>query len=430
MPTHKLRALRWLTTRVGNDELEKLAHKQPIQASEIINLRRRWGNDRAAVLVECASVLKSAREKLGSECVLANDRALQQATHWQIAAYKAKHYQAGSPIADVCCGIGGDAIALAGRGKLIAIDRDPTMCIMAAHNLSNAAGLNSAVTGQTAGDWMHALGDRAADIWLHIDPDRRPQGKRVSAPDFCDPPADHIANWMRASRGGAIKLAPAASLPEPWTGVKCREWISHMGVCRQQVAWFDNTQKQTGLTTTKATMIDRDGLAHSFTIPHSPSSDDATITLADQPLSYLFDIDPAVRAAGLSAALSKTLGLACIDGPAGFFTSEQPPSQQLPSQYLHNHKSSSGPFEQANLTSLALLSTFKVFWRGKFDLKKLRREIEQCSPTSLEIKVRGISLKPENIRPQLLPKKRKSNRPNQEITLLLGTKFAALAHRL
>lgn len=415
MPTPQLRAIRWLTTAEGLSQVQRLATSQPIQPATVINLRRQFGNERTTALLDCAAVSNAAIEKLGTSNVLANDRALQQSTHHKIATYKASKFPQHTVIADLCCGIGGDAIALARRGCLIAIDRDPVISTFCAHNLSISRATQAAVSCQTADSWMDANQKRIGDIWLHIDPDRRPQGKRVAAPEHYEPAADLVAQWIRAAKGGAVKLAPAANIPDQWSNIQTRQWISHAGSCRQQIAWFDNTTQPSEIFQTKATMIDREGQPHSFAIKDSPADHDDKAVISDVPQSFLFDLDPAVRAAGLTAAFANKLQLQCLNSPAGFLTADQLPPQTAVDQQR---------------TSLALLQSYHVLWSGNFDLKRIRTAIAQFAPRSLEIKVRGANYLPETLRPKLLTKKSKSNSGTDEITLLIGSGYAALARRI
>src|SRR5262245_4549214 len=51
-----------------------------------------------------------------------------------IAAHRARRYQPYAPVADLCCGAGGDTLALAGVAPVVAVDRDPLRLAMAAAN--------------------------------------------------------------------------------------------------------------------------------------------------------------------------------------------------------------------------------------------------------------------------------------------------------
>ena len=48
-----------------------------------------------------------------------------------MAAYKAQRLSAGERFADLCCGIGGDLMAMVYGGRVVGIDRDPVAVVLA-----------------------------------------------------------------------------------------------------------------------------------------------------------------------------------------------------------------------------------------------------------------------------------------------------------
>ncbi len=61
-------------------------------------------------------------------------RGLEQATDEIVAACTASRFPRGLPLAELCCGIGGDLLALAHRGPVVGVDRDPAAAILADAN--------------------------------------------------------------------------------------------------------------------------------------------------------------------------------------------------------------------------------------------------------------------------------------------------------
>ena len=49
---------------------------------------------------------------------------LEQSSAEIVARHRARRYAGASQVADLCCGIGGDLIALAERHRVLAVDRD------------------------------------------------------------------------------------------------------------------------------------------------------------------------------------------------------------------------------------------------------------------------------------------------------------------
>ncbi len=72
----------------------------------------------------------------------------------------------------------------------------------------------------------------------HIDPDRRPEGRRTTRVELHEPGPAAIDRLRAARAEGAVKLAPAATLPDAWCQEAELEWISRGCECRQLVCWF------------------------------------------------------------------------------------------------------------------------------------------------------------------------------------------------
>ena len=137
---------------------------------------------------------------------------LEQATDDQIAGYKARRWPADKRLGDLCCGIGGDLLALAERGPVVGIDRDPVAVVLSMANCQ-LAGLTSADV-QLADACEH---DVAKFVAWHVDPDRRIEesgGRRSSAT---------CRTWTPSSGCGqgsprSAETAPAARLPGTLAG--------------------------------------------------------------------------------------------------------------------------------------------------------------------------------------------------------------------
>lgn len=420
-------AERWLMGRAVRTG--SLSPKKSLGPKEIERLRQTWGAPATAWLLECAELAKKAESKWGPGPWWTTSRSLEQASDASTARYKSSRFPAGGTVVDLCCGSGGDTIFLAQRGPIYAVDADPQLTLAAAANLRRAcqrsAGAETAIAVgcDTAERLLEAFrprspsrgGDDVADqpppFWLHADPDRRPGGRRTTDPDLYAPPAGVLDAWIQRARGAAVKLAPAAALPDGWRGRCVREWISSRGQVRQQVAWFgdlasawnaDDTcwpADQAASSGPRAASVDSfriatrlgpGGQADSFT-----GSALAIAEEAGSARKFLFDFDPAVRAAGLSAALTSSLSAATLGGPSGFATGERGPSDRF-----------SG-----------LVRTFRVRWSGAADRKRIKQAAAQLGVRLREIKVRGSDWRPEVVRRQLADKR---TADRSDATLLVG----------
>ncbi|MEZ6087650.1 MAG: hypothetical protein R3C05_06425 [Pirellulaceae bacterium] len=356
-----------------------------VSVSRTTRLRDRFGPDRTAALLTVMAARRKAIAKWGPGNWLATDRGIQQATDGGIAAYKAKRIPAGIPIVDWCCGVGGEAMALMRRGPLTAIDRDRVIAAMAEHNLAEADRTRRGDDPHIPNHSWTVICDDVAnhppstESWLNVDPDRRGDERstassaRLAADAATFQPS--LKTWMSVAGttiGASIKLAPATMLPDACRNLGETEWISRGGTCRQQVLWLGESIRP---GTTKATVIESDGASQSFV---GDPFEEATIS--DQCDAYVYDFDPALRAAGLSGAFARANGISALGGPAGYFTGS------------------------VNLRN-TLAQAFEVVWSGQADLKKIRQAASSLQGRVSEVKTRGLPWHPPTILKRLDKKK-------------------------
>jgi hypothetical protein len=255
---------------------------------------------------------KRAREKFShADQMFFTPLGLAQATDEPLSRYKAARFAADECIADLCCGIGGDLLALGDGRNCLGIDRDP----VAAH----LAGVNAAICGLTGVTVL--CRDVTADAingcsgW-HLDPDRRPGGKRTVRAERFEPPWEIVETLLARCENGAVKVAPATELPAD-AAARCeREWIESRGECRQQVAWFGKLARRSGKCS--ATVIDADGGPATI----SGICDEAA-PIADSIGPFLYEASAAVRAARLAGALCRQCGLAALGSSQSYLTGSE-----------------------------------------------------------------------------------------------------------
>ncbi len=296
----ELAAYKFLTTVEGRAALEACRQLPTLAVSDILRLRKQWGELRAQALIAQHALTGSLIEKFGNADRLATNRSLQQASDAITAAYKAERFPRDANVIDWCCGMGGDLTALSMRTSARGIDRDPWLCLMASANAPRAQVVCGDVTEHlpTQHDFLHA------------DPDRRPGEQKTSQPEFGSPPLEIIDRAIHVAAGAAIKLAPAAEVPAHWSLSAERQWISLQGSCRQQIVWF-------GLTNDpgkhRATRLNRQGQASEFCAVPIDRCD-----VTDQIGRYLYDPDPALRAAQLTCCWAVKFQTAALGGPQVF----------------------------------------------------------------------------------------------------------------
>ena len=142
-------------------------------------------------------------------------------------------------MADLCCGIGGDLIALAEASEVLAVDRDETHARLALHN---AAVYGRADHVRTATDDVRDVSLAGIDA-VFIDPARRSGQGTASAADArrykagtSEPPLDWCTALTDAVPAVCIKAAPgipAELIPAGWEA----EFIAESRDLKEAVLW-------------------------------------------------------------------------------------------------------------------------------------------------------------------------------------------------
>lgn len=392
MPEDHEGEFRLLTTDAGAALLAEAEGMRAFGPAEIARLRRQASTELAAAAVRLTLARRKAAGKFEQAGRMWLEAvAVEQATAEPVARHKAARFAAAragasescSAVVDLCCGIGGDAIALAQDGPVLAVDLDAGM--------TRRARWNAEVHG--VGDHVLAVRSEAermpipAGSLVHLDPDRRagagpglrPRGGRPTRAidDYAPGPSFWKALRSQA-RGGAIKLSPAADFAAAFpieSGCEV-ELISLRGECKEATAWFGDLA-ETGCRR-RATRLPEgatwsDGDGEDRNDRHDPRP------AAVSPLGeLLFDPDPSLIRAGLLDSFARAHRLSRV-------------AEGI--DYLTGPEAIASPF----------LATFAVQDVAPLDLKQLRRMIIRHDVGALEIKVRGLAITPESLRTRLKP---------------------------
>ena len=173
-----------------------------------------------------------ARAKFGRAGQMFFTRAgLEQASSEVVARYRARRYAHAGRVADLCCGIGGDLIALAPDHPVLAVDIDPLHLRMAQANAGvyGAAGNVRAVCAD-----VRDIGLRGVDA-VFIDPARRSGGRRMRAGES-EPPLSWCVALAGRDGSAGIKAAPGLphdAVPAWWE----LEFIAVGRDLKEAVAW-------------------------------------------------------------------------------------------------------------------------------------------------------------------------------------------------
>ena len=166
--------------------------KNPLKLSE--KLSEKFSPQERSALIHYLEILPKIREKFClSKVDLICDRfAYEQATARDISEYKAKLWQRGAKIADLCCGMGGDSFWLPADLVASGADISPERVLMFNENMERLGLSHKAVL-------QNALEFKGGDFFC-IDPVRR----GGLNPDF-----ENILELSKKFCGGMAKLPPA-----------------------------------------------------------------------------------------------------------------------------------------------------------------------------------------------------------------------------
>jgi len=366
---------RWLIGDAAHRYLaDAMASREPLHR-QLARLRKDLSQQRAHLIVEQAELRARAERKFPQAAAMFfTRRGLEQASDAWVATYKAARFLPGTLIADLCCGIGGDLIALAGRGATVAVDRDPVMLLLAGENRKRLSAdspahrfTHRAEQCEIDGLFGPSLTETAG--W-HIDPDRRSWGKRTIELARYEPPLEVLTRLLAINRQAAIKVAPAAAVPEDWQAECELEWISRDGECRQQVVWCGEMARNPG--TRQATLLGRDGSESVEQVTGKP----ALPPIATELGKYLCEPDAAVLAAGLGGTLAREYSLAALGPDIVYLTAD-------------------------TLPPTAAVQTFAIEEVLPAERRKLKAALGHRNIGTVEVKKRGVDCDPLSLQKYL-----------------------------
>jgi SAM-dependent methyltransferase len=351
--------------------------------------------DLVSAVVGQARLRERARAKFGDFAggLLFTPAGLEQATRMPVAALHAGRFRSAGVerVADLGCGIGGDALAFAGAGlRVLAVDADEVTAALAAYNLSPFRP-EVEVRHGTAEATVLEPGDA---VWL--DPARRTAGhtetSRVAPQDYT--PSLDWAFELAASRPVGIKLGPAfdrAAIP----GDAEAQWVSADGSVVELALWSGKLARP---WVRRAALVLRGGTAHELTT-QADAPDAETRPLG----AFVHEPDGAVIRARLIGEVARSLDAGMLaDGIA----------------YVTGDEAVTTPF----------VSTFRVREALPADTKRLAKALRERGVGTLEIKKRGVDVDPATLRTQL--KLRGDDSATLILTRVDGKRTAILADRL
>ncbi|MEV4736005.1 MULTISPECIES: class I SAM-dependent methyltransferase [unclassified Microbacterium] len=365
--------LRALLTPEGLDLLDALGPVDGVaDVARSVSRLRAAGHapDLVSAVVGQAHLRSKAAAKFGDFAarMLFTRSGLEQATRLGVAARHAQRMRrAGiTRIADLGCGIGGDALAFAGAGlEVQGVDADEVTAAIAAYNLA-PFGDAAQVQHGIAQDHVPAPADDQA-IWL--DPARRTSGhgetRRVSSDDY-SPPLDWAFNVASRQPTG-IKLGPGHDRDALPVEAEA-QWVSADGSVVELVLWTGPLARE-GVR--RAALVIRGDRSHELT-----AGADAEDEPARDLGAFLHEPDGAVIRARLIGDVARSLQAGMLDERIAYLTSD------------------------AALTS-PFVQSFRVRETMPANPKAISAVLKAHDIGALEIKKRGMDIDPAAFRKKL-----------------------------
>ncbi|WP_097993259.1 THUMP-like domain-containing protein [Streptomyces sp. f51] len=334
-----------LRTPEGEQLLAELRDHDPAdELATATRLRRAHPAELVSAALGQARLRQRAVAKFGAEDAYRmyfTPNGVEQATRTSVAAHRAARF-AGlgvRSVADLCCGIGGDATALARAN-------------------AQALGLADLIEVRCA-DVTEI--DTAPYDAVFVDPARRGGRGRIFDPEAYSPPLSWATAAALKAPRAALKIAPG--IPHEAIGPEAEaEWISDGGDVKEAVLWYGAGFAPGAF---RATLLPSGAtLSAPAPLPAPPVG----------PVGrYLYEPDGAVIRARLVADLVERCGGRLVDETIAYITSDEPYS----SPYV---------------------AGYEITDELPFSMKRLKALLRERQIGVLTVKKRGSAVEPEELR--------------------------------
>ena len=375
-----------LLTPEGWELLSSLPPYDPAEALSLGRSLREEGHSPALVAAALTQQRLRARAaaKFGpfAQQMLFTADGLEQATRLAVSAHHAARYAAAgiSKVADLGCGIGGDAVALAGLDlPVLAVDRDEATAALATINLMPFPHASVECTDAMEID----LTERGVDA-IFADPARRAQGRRITDPEQWSPALSRVLSLRESVPALGVKVAPGidhTALPSD----SHTQWVSVDGDVVEAAIWCGPLAPEGPGRSVLIMRSGADGM-NTCTLVDPSSADPSQPPVQVDPISSPDDLgsiihvpDGAAVRAGLVAHLCERLDARPVGPRIGYLTGERLPDE------------ATTPF----------VRSFRLTEVLPLRLKTLRARARDLGVGSLEILKRGVDVSPDALRTSL-----------------------------
>lgn len=380
-----------LLTAAGQELLERLAggYDESAALSLSEKLRVEYPPELVATALTQSRLRARAAQKFGARAarMYFTGPGYEQATRSAVAELRAARYKQADVrrVADLCCGIGGDALAFAEAGiEVLAVDRDPVTCAVLGEN-ARVFGLADRIEVRCAD--VESVGLDGCD-GVFLDPARRGERGRTFDPEAYSPPwsfavglAGGVVGGLAERVGGrlrAVGFKVAPGLPHELIPAGAQaEWVSDRGEVKEAGIYFGDVAVG---ASRQATLLPGAQRLESAGVPDPVPGEVGR---------YLYEPDGAVIRAHLLGELAEAMaGGSGEDVGSGEVRTIDPTIA-----YLTSDAGIDSPF----------VSGYEVSDVLPFNMKKLRAVVAERGYGSLTVKKRGADVDPALLRKQLRP---------------------------
>ncbi|WP_090584483.1 class I SAM-dependent methyltransferase [Arthrobacter subterraneus] len=320
---------------------------------------------------------------------------LEQATRLTVAARHAQRYVTAGlrKVADLGCGVGADSMALATLERdVTAVELDETTAAAATMNLlpwSNATVVNADASAVDLTDYD--------GVWL--DPARRTTSssgtRRLFDPEAFSPPLSFVESLADTGMPVGVKLGPG--IPHDAVPSSCEaQWVSVDGDVAEVVLWFNALRRDN--VRRSALLIGADGATELTSNSDFGEDDDAAVGPVE---GYLYEPDGAVIRAGLVADVARSIGGHLVDPHIAYICAP-------------------------DLVDTPFARAYRVLDVLPYNVKTLKAWVKANSIGVLDIKKRGTSVTPEELRKQLLAGTKKATNKATLVLTRIGEERVAV----
>jgi hypothetical protein len=360
----QIEAFQALRTAAGERVLAEVSARgvgEDTLLATISALRADYPDALVAEAVTQVRLRQRAAPKFGpdAEAMFFTPEGVEQATRMSVATHRAGRFAAAGydRVLDLCCGIGGDLIALSRAGSAVrGVDADPLTVAVAGAN-ADVLGLSGVEVECADATTVPLAGWPAA----FCDPSRRGNGRRIFDPDAYSPPFSFLTQLASAVPATGAKVAPGIPHDLVPPGAEA-EWVSDQGEVKEAALWFgplSTVERRATLLPSGATLVGAGLVAEVGAVGR-----------------WLHEPDGAVIRAGLVAEAAAEVGGRLIDPTIAYVTAD-------------------------SLVASPFTKRYEVLEVFGFSLKRLRAMLRGRDVGSVTVKKRGSAIDPSLLRREL-----------------------------